>query len=121
MLFAHHDTGGDQVFADCPRGVAKLVAHTLQRSPLLIHRPHQPNLADRRRAIAEDDTAFSQETSEPLVSDANLSGHNFQGPARSVGGFRSLEEIFGSSQRLLWMVPPTVRPAAVDDGRKGSQ
>lgn len=27
---APYDTGGDQVFVDCPRGVAELVAHTLQ-------------------------------------------------------------------------------------------
>lgn len=95
MRIAHHDADDDQVFADCPRGVAELVAHTLQRSPLLIHGPHQPNLADRRGVVAEDDTAFSQETSEPLVSEANLPGHSFQGPAGSVGGFRSLEEVFG--------------------------
>ncbi|QIR70854.1 hypothetical protein HBK84_05960 [Kocuria sp. KD4] len=45
------------------------------------------------------------------MSEANLSGHNFQGPAGSVGGFRSLEEVFGCSRRLLWMAPPTVHPA----------
>lgn len=61
--------------------------------------------------VTEDDTAFSQETSESLVCEANLSGHYFQGRAGSVGGFRSLEEVFGRSRRLLWMAPPTVRPA----------
>lgn len=51
--------------------------------------------------VAEDDTAFSQEARESLVPKANLSGHNFQGPAGSVGSLRSLEEVFGCSRRLL--------------------
>ena len=45
--------------------------------------------------VAEDDTAFSQEASESLVSKANLSGRGFEGPASSVGGFRSLKKVFG--------------------------
>lgn len=64
----------------------------------------------RRRAVAEDDTTFSQEAREPLVSKTNLSGHGFQGPAGSVGGFHSLEEAFGCSRRLPWLAPPAVRP-----------
>ncbi|GAA3514369.1 hypothetical protein GCM10022294_25790 [Dietzia aurantiaca] len=43
--------------------------------------------------VAEDDTAFSQEARESLVSEANLPGHSFQGPAGSISGFRSLEEV----------------------------
>ena len=62
--------------------------------------------------VTEDDTAFPKETSEPLVSNANLSGHSFQRLAGSVGGFRSLEEVFGCSRRLLWMAPPTLRPVS---------
>lgn len=60
--------------------------------------------------VAEDDTAFSQEASESLVSKANLSGRGFEGPAGSVGGFRSLEEVFGCSRRLLWLASPAVCP-----------
>ena len=60
--------------------------------------------------VTEDDTVFPKDTSEPLVSNANLSSHSFQRPADSVGGFRSLEEVFGCSRRLLWMAPSTVRP-----------
>lgn len=60
--------------------------------------------------VAEDDTAFSEEARESLVSEANFPGHSFQGSAGSVGRFRSLEELFGCSRRGLWVVPPAVRP-----------
>ncbi len=55
--------------------------------------------------VAEDDTAFSQEARESLVSNANLSGHSLQGRAGSVSGFRSLKDAFGCSRRLLWVAP----------------
>ena len=60
--------------------------------------------------VTENDTAFPKETSEPLVSKTNLSGHGLQRPACSVSGFRSLEEVFGCSRRLLWVARPAVRP-----------
>jgi len=47
---------------------------------------------------------------ESLMSKTDLSGHGFQRPARSIGGFRSLKEVFGCSRRLLRLVPPAVRP-----------
>lgn len=39
-----------------------------------------------------------------------MPGHSLQGPAGSVSGFRSLEEVCGRLRRLLWLVPPAVRP-----------
>lgn len=70
-----------------------------------MHGTHELNLADRRGAVVEGETTFLQEAREPLVSNANLSGDGFQGPAASVGGFRSLEELFGCSRCGLWVVP----------------
>ena len=58
--------------------------------------------------VAEDDAAFSHEARESLVSEANLPGHSFQGPASSISGLHSLEEVFGCSRRLLWVVPLAV-------------
>ena len=58
--------------------------------------------------VAEDDTAFSQEASESLVSKANLSGRGFEGPASSVGGFRSLKKVFGCPRCLPWLASPAV-------------
>lgn len=61
--------------------------------------------------VPEDDTAFPKETRESLMSKTNLPGHGFQRPARCLGGFRSLKNVFGCSRRPLRMAPPTVRPA----------
>lgn len=60
--------------------------------------------------VTEGGAAFPKETSEPLMSKTNLTGHGFQRPARSVGGFRSLKDLFGCSRRLLRLVSPAVRP-----------
>lgn len=45
--------------------------------------------------VPEDDTAFPKETRESLMSKTNLPGHGFQRPARCIGGFRSLKNVFG--------------------------
>ncbi|PZP18753.1 MAG: hypothetical protein DI613_22180 [Kocuria rhizophila] len=44
------------------------------------------------------------------MSEADLPGHSFRGPAGSVSRFRSLEEVCGCSRRLMRSVPPAVRP-----------
>ena len=58
--------------------------------------------------VTESDTAFPKETRESLMSKTNLTGHDFQGLADSVGGLRSLEETFGDPRRLLRLTPQMV-------------
>ena len=113
---AHQGAGDDQLFADCPGRVTEPVAHTLQGSPLLIHGTHQPNLAAGRGVVPEDDTAFLEETSEPLVSKTDLPGHGFQRPAGSVSGFRSLKKVVGGLRCLPWLASPALRsvPSSAD-------
>ena len=66
--------------------------------------------SDTTVRIAHHDAAFSQEARGSLVSKADLTGHGFEGLAGSVGGFRSMEEVFGCSRSLLWVARPAVHP-----------
>lgn len=40
---------------------------------------------------------------------ADLPCHGFEGSVGSVGGFRSLKEVFGYPRRRLWVARPAVR------------
>lgn len=66
--------------------------------------------------VPEDDTAFPEESSEPLVSKTDLPGHSFQRPAGSVSGFRSLKKVVGRPWCLPWLASPALRsvPSSAD-------